>query len=184
MIADKEQDKEKETLAAAADSLTDKPDIVAVPRIGRGRLHRWLMQKGWLPRTRTYTVRQLRYANCLRISKALLDLPTGAVLLGSDQTQREIMQLMSAHGETLVRVAAICLTNPRQEPAPALLETIRQEFTSRELLAICRLAVKRLHPQDFMHSIILIGGLDILRQRTKAEEMSLYTGEIIAPGDS
>lgn len=174
---------ESEVLSAAADSLLDKPYEFEVDRRPESRLEKWLIKKGLRPAKRKYLIKQLRYANVVRISKALIGIPAAAVLMKSDRTQRDIISLQANHGEALLRIAAICLTNPREEPSEELLERLNLEFEQHEILAICGIAVQKLHPQDFLSSIILIVGADVLN--TSEEKVSQQVQrETIARGDS
>ncbi|MDO6388996.1 hypothetical protein Q4E40_02570 [Pontibacter sp. BT731] len=172
---------EQENLREVVDAVTDTPDVITVPLRPVNKIHAFLQKRGWCKSERTYELTRLKVGNAYRISKAVLDIPEASVILGTENQQGQIYGLLVNHLDKVVYVVAVGLTNTRQEPSKSFLEEIRWQFTDEELLAACLLILKRVNISNFLHSIILIRGLDVVSQSKVSPS---DTGETIAPGAS
>lgn len=161
---------EKETLSEVVDSLTDKPDSITVRIKPKNILHKWLISKGYLPKEKDYLLTRLVVGNAYRVAKAVLGIPEAAVIIGSEKTTGMLYSLLVNHLDKVIYVVAVAVTNTKEEPSQKLLDEIRWQFTDDELVGACVFILKRMNIQNFLNSIILIRGLDVISQ---TDEMSL-----------
>jgi len=164
-------------LLQVADTFTGKTDTLTYKITPRNWLHKKLMEYGLQPKQKSYTLTHFKVGNMYRVSKALLKVPSGFLLFGSDTHVKELHTLVADHLEDIAYVVAIAITNSKEEPPRSLIEEIKWQFDVDQLLAFCSYLSKRGDTKNFLNSIVSIRGLDVLSQTSPKEP-----GEIIAPG--
>jgi hypothetical protein len=170
----------KETLQAVADAALQEPVIMDVDVKPQSRFFALLQKYGLKPKVRTLTIHPIVMGNLIRISKLLIDIDM--TVFDLKQLLESNYQAMAKYGDHVVQVVAIAVHNGKSEPPRELVEFIRYNFTSHELLAVLGLVAKQMNVMSFMSSIISIKGMNVL---TSQKEMSpISQGEIIAPGAS
>jgi hypothetical protein len=156
---------EKDILAQAVDTVTQQADTITVTIKPKHWLHHKLLALGWLPKTKAYRLTPLRSGNRLRVSKAVLRIPGGLVMADKQTMMKDMLTVLVDHLDTVAYVVAVALHNQRQEPDPAFIEEVKWEFSEDELLAIALLVLSRSGVENFMNTIILVRGLDVISQK-------------------
>lgn len=162
---------ENNTLKQVSDTLTDKPVLITVDLKPQNRMHALGQRLRLLPRKKTFAVSQVTTGNLVRISKLLVD-------IGGDWKEliEDPYRAISAYGPHLVRIVAVCLHNRKQEPPDSLYDLVEHNMTAAEISDVISVVLKQMNVKDFITSIILTRGLNVL-------EMSrILQGSQIAPG--
>ena len=177
----------KNIMSAAAEALVDKPlgelDIVIKEPSTIEKLK--LKITGGKKPIRKFVIERTVLRNCYRIASR-------AVLIDENIFQADIEKAIFEagfqHYPDLVYIIAAGLQNNSKEPEQELIDFIWDNFTNEQMLYAFDKILSQYNIKDFMQSIILIKGADILTKREdqKSENLDRMSpmdqAETIAPG--
>ncbi|MFN3341903.1 MAG: hypothetical protein ACK40M_04355 [Flavobacteriales bacterium] len=147
-------------LAAAVDTITEKTfnfDITIVPK---GKVHA-LLQRFRLARKKvSFELRPVSVGTLYRISKMILSLEidNGAEL---NQLTRSYLRVKE-NAECIIDICAAAIHNQKSEAPDSLKALIRDNLTSQELMKLMALVVNTLAIENFIVSIVLVKGMNVL----------------------
>lgn len=125
------------------------------------------------PQEQEYTVHPTKVGCMLRITEVILRIAPDALRqIQEEQGQvflNEYLPLFAAHAHDLVEVIALALTNRDEEPPERLKMAILREFDNVLLLQVIQLVCRQLHLRDFLTSIVLTKGLNVLPQTSRED---------------
>lgn len=146
-------------LQQAADVLTDKPVTLEIDVPAKGRLHKLLQRWKLKPVKKVYELKPLRLGPIIRISEILNEMQIGAV--NEDNVIEKTYEMAAKHGEKLIECVAIAIHNQDSAPAAEIKELLRS-CTAKELAAMCNYTVAKVDVANFIKSIALIKGVNVL----------------------
>lgn len=161
------QKKTIETLNKVAETTLEQPMIITVDLIHGGWFQKLIQRLGLRPKQRVFEVKPITLGNLIRISQILLKIDEH--ILDQKNILPSIYQALSKHGSDLAEVVAIAVINTKAGPSQAVINMVREEFTPDELARTLSMIITRMNVSDFMQSIILIRGLNVLESEQKKE---------------
>lgn len=171
-MEDKDLFNPKKVLAEAVDTLTEKPLVFEKAIIPKTRKDKLMMFLRLKPKKTKYTIYPINPGNFCRYSVLAMQMPKDIL---SGNIEECLNRAGAEQMDKFIHLAAIGIQNSPEEPTQELLDTIRWTFTQKEISVILAFVKTQLGQKDFLNSIVLVSGTDILTQT------SLKEGEIIAP---
>lgn len=164
------------------DAVTEKPVIVNVDIKPTTFLQKLLMKWKLMPEKKTYTMHPIVLGNCYRISKEILEIKKTELNKNASIAEASY-QLISEHVERVARIVWIGLHNGRKEPDQKDVQFILDNFNAKELRVVFLTIVAQMNLADFINSILLMNGANILEEKTvSVPNASESEGSPIAPG--
>jgi hypothetical protein len=160
-----------QTMSLAADTVITRSisfEIIIVPK---SKLHRWMQRNGLAPKKKQYIIAPIVLGNLVRISRLLLSIDWEG--LQEKNLLDKSYRMASQHMETLAAICAIAIANNRNEPSGWLMNTIRDNLSSREMMTLVSLVLRQMDLTSFIASIISMKGLNVLESE---ENMKPATG--------
>ena len=158
-------------LKKVADTVTDTPIKITVGIRPQSRIHAWLQKIGAMPKVRTFMVYQTTLGNLIRISGLLVSMDGDIMTIVKDG-----YKAVDEYGPIFSRIVAIAIHNKKSEPPKKLLDFIDANITPAELADLLGVVLKQMNLQDFLSSIILTKGVNVLEMSRNQK------GSSIAPG--
>jgi hypothetical protein len=177
----------KETLEQVADATIQQPITLEVDIKPNSRVHRFLQDRGILPKKRALVLHPIVLGNLMRISKILVSIDM--TIFDMQNLLESNYQAIMQHGEGMAKIVAIAVHNQKTEPPKSLEKFILYNFTAHEMLGVCGIVGKQMDISNFMSSIISMKGFNVLQSERKNAEKSIEVSPIergsqIAPGMS
>lgn len=147
-------------LAAAVDTITEKTfnfDITIVPK---GKLHA-LLQRFKLARKKvSFELRPVSVGTLYRISKMILSLEinTGTDLSSLSRSHLRVTENI----DTMIEICATAIHNQKSEAPASLKNLLRENLSSIELMKLMAMVVKSMAVENFIVSIVLVKGMNVL----------------------
>lgn len=138
------------------------------------RLHSLMQRVGVMPKKDKYVLKPITMGSLIKISKLLIEIDMN--LFDMKNFLESSYQAIVKHGETAARVVAIAIHGRPGEVPEQLVESVLNNFTTKELQATMSVILGQMNVQDFMLSIISIKGMNVIQMSQQLQE------EIIAPG--
>lgn len=164
----------KDALRAAGAAITQKPVRITVTIPPSGKLHALAQFIGLMPKSQTFQVRPITLGNMIRISSLLVAIDDDIA-----NTIKKGFDSVTKYGDKIVEAVSIGLHNQKSEPPDYLKSFVANNLTAPELADVLAVILKQLHIQDFINSIVLIKGLNVLDLTSRIQQ-----GSQIAPGES
>lgn len=166
---------ENKLLSNTIDQLTDKSKFISVSVNPKSKLHQLLMKLKILPTERVFELRPIVVGNMYRMSAKVIQIPDNIMEHG---VLNALMTGSYEHIDKLIYIIAVGIQNNSEEPNERLLNLIRNEFTAKDVKAAFNAIMFQLNLSDFIQSITLIKGINILDKVSPSNK-----GELIAPQD-
>lgn len=153
-----------EVLSKAVDTVVEKPITFEISINPTTKLHAFLQRIGIYPKKKAFELRPVVLGNLLRISQLLLTMKLG--------TRKEMgllaksYQHVSENMETVIQICSIAIHNRPGEPPERLKALLRDNLSTTELMKIMAMVVSRMNVENFIASIILISGMNIMTDPT------------------
>lgn len=170
---------ENEILAKAADTFIDVPKTVEVMIFPHNRRESLLQRMGLMAKRKVFTIRPVLAGNMVRISGKAVNLPKELWVSEDDSFTDVLGGLAVKHMDDMIYVIAVAIQNDRHEPDKSLLNFIRYRFSAKNMYEVVGTITEQMNQKDFLKSISLIKGMNILRLKESPQE----TEEIIASGE-
>lgn len=152
-----------ETLERVVDTTLEKPFTISVNIEHVGRIERLLQSWGIKPKQRVFELTPITLGNMIRISKLLLRIDEK--ILDKENLLDSNYQILSDHGEKLAEIIAIAISNNKIGPSESLIKLVKEEFTPKIMLRTFAEIIMQMNVKDFMHSIILVRGFNVLEKK-------------------
>lgn len=166
----------KEILQKSADTLLDRSVTFTVSVDPKSKLHRILQQLKIMPTQRVFEIQPLNFGTMIKISRVLLDIDV-AVFRQTNMLEA-VYKVLDTHGDKIASIVAMAFVNRKRDPEPSLIEFVKENFTSKELLQALMIVLNQMDVTSFMSSIVSMRGLNLLQETSqKVQE------EIIASGN-
>jgi hypothetical protein len=160
--------KTRETLEKVVDSTLDTPMHITV-ELNHGSAFWKLLQKwGIRPVKRVFEFTPITTGNLIRISRILLRIDPD--IMDAKRLLESTYKALATHGDDICEVVAIAIANSKAGPSKSLVSLVRDEFTPKELLSVLSLTLNRMNVSDFVNSIILMRGLNVLESEPRKEQ--------------
>lgn len=159
------EEKTKHILEKATNTVLDESILLSVDIKPKNNTHRSLQRWGILPVKKIFAVRPIVYGNLVRISKLLLGIDTA--VLNSGSMIEGNYRLMGDYAKIIAKVIAIAIHNRKKEPSDSLIDFIYYNFSSKEGLQVLKIVQQQMGVTDFMTTIILARGLNVLENEPK-----------------
>lgn len=145
----------KQGLKDSADALTSKSLTIEIDI-----LHPTLLQRVRRQRKLKFVLHPACLGTLIKISKALLSIDV------QEEDKGNLLhlshRLMEAHSGTLAYVVALAIVNRKEEPPKELIEVLKYNLTPDELLHITKRVIQQMDISNFVASISLIKGANVL----------------------
>lgn len=151
---------EKIILGKSADTVVDKKTTITIDITPSNKLHKFLQQKGWLPKQKTFEISGTKMGTLIRISKLLLAIDLSE--FDSNNVLESNYKAIEKHGRTLAECIALCIHNQKSEVPNSLIELLLNNLSTAELHGILGIILSKMDLKNFMSSIISIKGMNIL----------------------
>ena len=151
-------------LSKVTEAFTEKPMLISISLSTPRKIDNVIVN------TLKYQLKPIKVGNMYRIAGVIRQIPD-AIL---DNTSiADLNEGIYDHMDKLIYIVAVGLQNNADEPAEDLIKLIRDEFTIRDIVAVYDAVMVQMNLKDFIKSIILIKGADILKRRKASKsEMS------------
>lgn len=150
---------EIQALQQTAEVLTDKPVTIEIDVPAKSRWHKLLQRWKLKPAKKVYELKPLRLGPIIRISEILNEMQIESV--NENNVIEKTYQMAAEHGEKLMDCIAIALHNSESEP-PAQIKQLLRSCTAKEIAAMCNYTVAKVDVANFIKSIALIKGVNVL----------------------
>lgn len=176
-------------LARVAQQVTTKPVLMTVEIIPRNKVEEWLQRYKLKSTTRTFKLYPITLGNLIRISELLLGMD--GYTLGGNYLEKSY-SLMKHHSTTVAHIVAVALHNQKSPPPVSLINFLKYQLTSKELMSVLEMVLNSMDVSSFMNAIISVRGLNVLDESKPASAISAEKTEVspstqaetIAPGIS
>lgn len=166
----------KEILKKTADTLLDQSVTFTVSIEPKSKIHR-LLQKVRIKATeRVFYIHPLTFGTMIKISRLLLDIDV--TIFRQVNMLDGVYKVLNKDGDKIATIVAMAFVNRKKDPENTLIEFIKDNFTSKELLQALMIVLNQMDVTSFMSSIVSIRGLNLLQETSQK-----VTGEIIASGN-
>lgn len=160
------------------EAITNKPDEYTIVLSPENKFEAFLMRIGLMKQEYKIQFRPLLVGNIYRISTRAVHFPDNIVTLMKEQgTQSVIIESIEKHIDDIIWCIACGIQNDKKEPSKRLQEVLRWELNMEQLSFLLDKVMVRLQYEDFIKSIILVRGLNLLKHKEQEEvtepEMSL-----------
>lgn len=137
-----------------ADTLTQKPVEFYVDILNKTKFQRLLKQ----PDKKLFKIYPAVTGTLVRISKELLSLPEAI----NPNDINAVYDSMNKHGLTMAKIIAIAVSNSEKEPSDDLIKFFLYNLTAKELKTLVNIVLKQMDVINFITSIVLVKGANIL----------------------
>lgn len=155
---------EKEVIALAGESITEKPNEFIIDIKPKTKLHAWLIKRKLMPSKRYFDIRPQRTINIYRISVKAVKMDTG-MLFQSIDTVGALIDVLARHGEDIFYIVACVIQNDHREPTKSMIDMVKNEFEMHEIQAVLKIGVNNYNLPAFLNSIALMVGVDALTMK-------------------
>lgn len=166
----------QEELKKTAEAMLDEPIKVTINTAATTRKQKLFKRIGLFKERREYFLRPLTIGSFIRISKLVLPVDLGII-----KDKKSILDIgyyaYKEHGSILVKIAAIALTNTKEEPTEEFEKLIEHNVSASELLIIYAAVIRMMDVNSFISSIISIRGVNLLEMNPKTQGSSIASGE-------
>lgn len=161
--------KSQQILSKVSDVINNKPTTKTFDVQPKNFIEKVLMYLKLKQRSVTFTITPIKLRNVYRIASK-------AVLIPDDFLDRPIVDIVANYFEHVVYIVAVGLQNDSEEPSKRLIELIKDNFSNEEVAEVLLTIFNSLNIKDFLTSIVLIKGMNILQNQTSLKTQE----EIIA----
>lgn len=166
----------KDTLEKVADTILDNHVTLTVTIEPKSRLDRILMRFGLKEKVKLLEIHPLNFGSMIKISRLLLNIDIE--VLKSGNMLDAVYKIMDTKGDLIAKVLAVAIVNRKKDPPDELINFIKDNFTSQELLHALMIVLKQMDVTSFMSSIVSMRGINLLQETSqKIPEETIASGE-------
>lgn len=165
----------KDILQKTTDTLLDRAVTFTVSVEPKNKLHRLLQHWKIKPKVRTFMIQPLNFGTMIKISRVLLDIDVS--VFRQTNALDAVYKVLDTNGDKIASIVAMAFVNRKRDPDASLIEFIKDNFTSKELLQALMIVLNQMDVTSFMSSIVSMRGLNLLQETSQK-----VPGEIIASG--
>ena len=163
-------DTTNETLSQAADTIFDRAVTFSVEIIRPTWVQRLKKE-----RVKNFAILPATLGTMTRISKELLEID-GANFRKEDLLNSNF-ELMANNAERMARIIAIAANgNSSKPPSKELIHFFLKNITAKELLGLVEIVLKQIDTVNFLNSIILARGINVLKMNPKTQGSEIASG--------
>ncbi|MEN0095894.1 MAG: hypothetical protein AAGB30_10965 [Pedobacter sp.] len=160
----KEETTAEEALSTIGDVITQKSIRIEISRRPKNLFWKFLMSIGMVGNKHVFELRPIVVGNMYRIASKVIQIPDEYVDV---DVMAVAMKSATEHLDKMVYIAACALQNDHREPSKKLLEIVRNGFSSSDLAEMFSHVLVQLNVRDFIKSIVLMKGLNVLNARER-----------------
>lgn len=159
---------EKEILQQAAKAITQDAFTFEVDVPAKNRAHGWLQKVGLRPKKRVFAIRPLTLGTCVRISRILLRVDLKSI--SQESSLYGAHEVISKSGKRVSQIIALAITNTKELPAKELISFLHYHLTPSERMKLLSVVMEKMDVQNFIFSIVVLRGLNVLEKNTSPAE--------------
>lgn len=150
---------QKNVLSRVGEVITDQSKSLTINIVPANFIHQLLIGMRLMKSTITYKITPILVGNMFRVSTRAVKIPK--VLFTQEYDIADIHEVADSYKEDLLYILAVCIQNNRDEPSSQLLNSLKWMKQS-EFSTLLEYALLELGIRDFMKSIILIRGANVI----------------------
>lgn len=172
------------TLEQVSDATLAQPITITVDVFPQTKVQRLLQHWGIAPKKKGFVLHPICLGSLIKISKIILGIELKLPDSKGEYTNGNLLnanyEAIEKHGGSLAQIIAVAIQNNKHPVNEKMVRFILQNFTTKEMMGVLSLVLKQMDLTNFMSSIILVRGLNVLDSQTiapvslaKENEMSL-----------
>lgn len=155
---------EKELLQKVAETVLARSVSIDVDVVPVNWLHKQLQLKKVLPVKKTFSLKPIYLGTLIRISELLLGVDFDRV---KEMTSMDaITHLAQKELHIMAECIALAIHNKKTKVPKRLVKFVLNNFTALEMYKVTLIVIKQIDTQNFISSIILLRGTNILEKTT------------------